>query len=219
MAPLTSAGTLAAALANPAATLAFIEEVEQTRQSGFGADALVYVLTTSPTTVGIKDQQVTDVTLPAIRTAIQQTHDEIFTSADPPLTILQRELAQVPPFSDPSLLATAISIVDDTFTGNLAARNAFITANFSSFVDPATAEAELAPLPGGLTHAQRQAAIAQRANELLTPLATYLTQTRVIAALAPDRRPPSRRHRATGRSPASPHQPRTRSSACLRVRT
>ena len=45
--PLTSAGTLAAALADPAATLAFIDEVEQTRQSGFSADALVYVLTTS----------------------------------------------------------------------------------------------------------------------------------------------------------------------------
>jgi hypothetical protein len=183
--PLTSAGTHAAALANPAATLAFIEEVEQTRRSGFGADALVYVLTTSPTTVGITDQQITDVVLPAIRTAIQQTHDEIFTSADPPVTILQRELAQVPPFSDPSLLATAISIVDDTFTGTLAARNAFIATNFSSFVDPATAEAELAPLPGGLTHAQRQAAITQRANELLASLATYLTQTRVVAALAP----------------------------------
>jgi Tc toxin complex TcA C-terminal TcB-binding domain/ABC toxin N-terminal region/Neuraminidase-like domain/Salmonella virulence plasmid 28.1kDa A protein len=183
--PLTSAGTLAAALADPAATLAFIDEVKQTRQSGFSADALVYVLTTSPTTVGITDEQITDVVLPAIRAAIQQTHDEIFTSADPPLTILQRELAQVSPFSDPSLLATAISIVDDTFTGNLAARNAFIAANFSSFVDPATAEAELGPLPGGLTHAQRQAAIAQRANELLAPLATYLTQTRVIAAVAP----------------------------------
>src|SRR5206468_3559507 len=38
--------------------------------------------------------------------------------------------------------------------------------------------------PGGLTRAQRQAAVAQRANELLAPLATYLTQTRVIAALA-----------------------------------
>jgi hypothetical protein len=183
--PLTSAGTLAAALANPAATLAFIDEVGQTRRSGFGADELVYVLTTSPTTVGITDQQITDVVLPAVRAAIQQTHDEIFTSVDPPLTILQRELGQVPPFSDPSLLATAISIVDDTFTGSLAARNAFIATNFSSFVNPATAEAELAPLPGGLTHAQRQAAIAQRANELLTPLATYLTQTRVIAALAP----------------------------------
>ncbi|HYX77339.1 MAG TPA: neuraminidase-like domain-containing protein, partial [Gaiellaceae bacterium] len=183
--PLTSAGTLAAAFANPAATLGFIDEVEQTRQSGFGGDALVYVLTTSPTTVGITDQQITDLVLPAIRAAIQQTHDEIFTSADPPLTILQRELAQVPPFSDPALLATAITIVDDTFTGSLAARNAFISTNLSSFVDPATAEAELAPLPGGLTHTQRQAAIAQRANELLAPLATYLTQTRVIAALAP----------------------------------
>jgi hypothetical protein len=183
--PLTSTGTLAAALANPAATLAFIEEVKQSRLSGFSADALVYVLTTATTTTGITDEQITDLVLPAVRAAIQQTHDEIFTSADPPLAILQRELAQVPPLTDPALLATAVSIVDDTFTGNVAARDAFIAANFGTFIDAVTAETELAPLPAGLTHAQRQAAVNQRAGELLTPLATYLTQKRVIAALAP----------------------------------
>jgi hypothetical protein len=182
--PLASAATLAGALASPAATLAFLTEVAQSRQSGFSADALVYVLTTSPTPVGITDQQISDVVLSAVRATIQKTHDEIFTSADPPLAILQRELAQVPPFSDPALLATAISIVNDTFTGTLAQRNAFIAANFSSFVDPVSAEGELAPL-GALTPAQRQAAVVQRANEMLAPLATFLTQTRVIAALAP----------------------------------
>jgi Tc toxin complex TcA C-terminal TcB-binding domain/Neuraminidase-like domain/Salmonella virulence plasmid 28.1kDa A protein len=182
--PLTAAANLAGALASPAATLAFLNEVAQTTQSGFSTDALVYVLTTSPTAVGITDDTITTVVLPAVRAAIQQTHDEMFTSADPPLTILQRELAQVPPFSDAALLAGAISIVNDTFTGNVAARNTFIAANLATFVDPATAEAELAPLAGGLTAAQRQAAVAQRANQLLAPLATYLTQTRVIAALA-----------------------------------
>ena len=49
---------------------------------------------------------------------------------------------------------------------------------------PPRRRGELAPLPGGLSQAQRQAAVAQRANELLAPLATFLTQTRVIAALA-----------------------------------
>jgi hypothetical protein len=183
--PLTSTGTLAAALASPAATQTFIEEVKRSRQSGFSADALVYVLTTATTTTGILDDQITDAVLPAVRAAIQQTHDEIFTSADPPLAILQRELAQVPPLTDPALLATAVSIVDDSFTDTLAARNAFIAANFGAFIDVTTAESDLAPLAGGLTSAQRQAAVDQRATELLTPLATFLTQTRVIAALAP----------------------------------
>ena len=182
--PLTNAATLAGALASPAATLAFLTEITQSRRSGFSADALVYVLTTSPTSAGITDQQISDVVLPAVRDAIQKTHDEILTSADPPLAILQRELAQVPPFSDPALLATAISIVDDTFTGTLAQRNAFIATNFASFVDPAIAQGELAPL-GAMPPSQRQAAVAQRATEILTPLATFLTQTRVIAALAP----------------------------------
>jgi Tc toxin complex TcA C-terminal TcB-binding domain/Neuraminidase-like domain/Salmonella virulence plasmid 28.1kDa A protein len=182
--PLTVAGDLAGALASPAATLDFLNELTQASRSGFSSDALVYVLTTSPTAVGITDTTITTTVLPAVRAAIQQTHDEVFTSADPPLTILQRELAQVPPFSDPALLATAISIVDDTFTGTLAARNAFLDANFASFVAPATAEAELAPLAAGLTADQRQAAVSQRATQLLTPLVTYLTQTRVTATLA-----------------------------------
>ncbi len=182
--PLTSAGTLAAALAHPAATYAFIEEMTSSRQSGFSTDALVYVLTRSATTVGITDDQITQVVLPAVRTAIQQTHDEMFTSADPPLTIVQRELAQVPPLADPALLATAISIVNDTFTGSLAERNAFIAANLASFIDVATAESDLAPLPGGLDAAARQAAVNLRASELLTALATWLTQKRVVAAIA-----------------------------------
>jgi hypothetical protein len=184
--PLTTAGSLASALASPAATLAFLEEVKSTRQSGFTADALVYVLTRSATTTGITDDQITQVVLPAVRSAIQQTHDEIFSSADPPLTILQREMAQVPPLNSPTLLATAISIVNDTFTGTLAARNAFIATNLASFMDVATAESDLAPLPGGLSAAARQAAVNLRAGELLTPLATFLTQKRVIAAVAPN---------------------------------
>jgi hypothetical protein len=136
--------------------------------------------------VGITDEQISGTVLPAVRAAIQQTHDEVFASADPPIAVLQRELAQLPQFADPAVLATAISIVDDTYAQPVAARNAFIAANFAVFMDPASAQAELAPLPAGLTHSQRQAAINQRASEVLGPLATYLTRTRVIAALAPN---------------------------------
>lgn len=184
--PVTTAGSLAGALAGPAATLAFIREVVHMGQSGFTTEALVYALTTGTTTVGITDEQISTVVLPAVRAAIQQTHDEVFNSADPPLAILQRELAQLPAFADPAVLATAISIVDDTYAQPIASRDAFIAADFGTFMDPATAQAELAPLPGGLTHAQRQAQISQRASEVLGPLATSLTQTRVIAALAPN---------------------------------
>ena len=184
--PVTTAGSLPAALTNPAATLAFIREVKAMGQSGFGAEALLYVLTHEPSTIGITDQQIAVTVLPAVRAAIQQTHDEVFGSASPPIAVLQTELAQLPAFADPSVLTIAISIVDDTYTQPIAARNAFIAANFGLFVDVATAQGELAPLPGGLSHAQRQAAINQRASEVLAPLATYLTRTRVIAAVAPN---------------------------------
>jgi Tc toxin complex TcA C-terminal TcB-binding domain/ABC toxin N-terminal region/Neuraminidase-like domain/Salmonella virulence plasmid 28.1kDa A protein len=182
--PLTTAGLLGAAFANPAATLAFIQQVKAIQQSGFTIDALIYVLTMQTSNTGITQEQITNSVLPAVRAAIQQTYNEIYGSADPPLTILQRELGQLPTFADPTVLATAISIVNDTYTDTLANRNTFIITYFGLFMDPATAQADLAPLPAGLTPAQRQAAIDQRAQDVLAPLATYLTQTRVIATLA-----------------------------------
>jgi Tc toxin complex TcA C-terminal TcB-binding domain/Neuraminidase-like domain/Salmonella virulence plasmid 28.1kDa A protein len=181
--PLTSAASLPAALADPAVALAFVEQLRAIRQSGFTVDALLYVLTTNPTATGITDDQITTV-LAAVRAAIQQTHDEIFNSADPPLTVLQRELAQLPNLADPAVLATAIAIVNDSYTDTLANRNAFIAANFGEFMDVPTAQAKLGPLPGALTPAQLQAAIDQRAQDVLAPLAVHLTTTRVIAAVA-----------------------------------
>ncbi len=181
--PRTDAGTLAAALAEPGTALEFVEQVRAIRQSGFTVDELVYVLSTEATPTGITDDQITSTVLPAIRTAIQQTYDEIFNSADPPLTVLQRELAQLPAFADPADLATMVSIVDDSYADTLARRNAFVAAHVVEFMDVATAQADLAPLPGGLTPAQVQAAIDQRAQQVLAPLAVFLTQTRVIAAV------------------------------------
>ena len=74
------------------------------------------------------------------------------------------------------MLATVISIVNDTYTDTLANRDTFIATYFGLFMDPTTAQADLAPLPAGLTSAQLQAAIDQRAHEVLAPLAIYLTQ-------------------------------------------
>jgi hypothetical protein len=186
VASLTAAGSIPAAFVTPATTLAFIRELKAVQQSEtrFTMDALIYVLTTQPTATGITQDQITRAVLPSVRAAIQQINDEINASADPPLTILQRELAKLPAFADPALLDTAISIVNDTYAGTIAARNTFIAGNFGSFMDPATAQANLAPLPGGLTPAQLQAAIDLRAQQVLAPLATYLTQTGVIAVLA-----------------------------------
>jgi Tc toxin complex TcA C-terminal TcB-binding domain/Neuraminidase-like domain/Salmonella virulence plasmid 28.1kDa A protein len=182
--PRTDAGSLAAALNDSDATLSFVGQVRAIRQSGFSVDEIVYVLSTEPATTGISDDQITQNVLPSIRSAMQQTHDEIFNSADPPLTVLQRELAQLPAFGDPEALATMVSIVNDTYADTPANRNAFIASHVGDFMDVPTAQADLAPLPGGLTPTQVQAAIDQRAQEVLAPLAVFLTQTRVIAALA-----------------------------------
>jgi len=182
--PFTTAQTLGAALSTPASALEFIEQLAAVRQSGFTIDTLTYVLSTQPTNAGITQDQITSTVLPAVRSAIQRTHDEVSGGADSPMVILARELPQIPAFADPAVLTRAVSVVDDTYAGSLLDRTSLITATFGTFMDPATAQSDLAPLPGGLTDAQRQSAVDTRARQVLSSLATFLTQTRVIAALA-----------------------------------
>jgi len=182
--PFTTAQTLGAALSTPASALEFIEQLAAVRQSGFTVDTLTYVLSTQPTNAGITQDQITSTVLPAVRSAIQRTHDEVSGGADSSMVILARELPQIPAFADPAVLTRAVSVVDDTYAGSLLDRTSLITATFGTFMDPATAQSDLAPLPGGLTDAQRQSAVDTRARQVLSSLATFLTQTRVIAALA-----------------------------------
>ena len=155
-------------------------------QSGFGAEALLYVLTTRPSTVGITDQQIAGRCCRQSGPRSSRPTTRFSEAPSPPIAVLQRELAQVPAFADPSRAHDRDLDRRRHLHQPVAARNAFIAANFGLFMDVATAQGELAPLPAGLSHAQRQAAVNQRASEVLAPLATYLTRTRVIAAVAPN---------------------------------
>ena len=94
----------------------------------------------APTTAGITDQRIRR------RPAGGPGRDP----ADPRRDLHQRRPAPDDPAAGAGAGAAVLrpcaarhgdSIVDDTFTGNLAGRNTFIAANFGSFVDPATAEA------------------------------------------------------------------------------
>ena len=182
--PFTTAHTLMGALSTPASALELIAQLTAIRQSGFTIDMLTYVLSARPTNAGITHEHITTIVLPAVRSAIQRTHDEVSGGSEGPVVILARELSQIPALADPGALTRAVSVVEDTYAGSLPDRNTLIAATFGTFMDPATAEFDLAPLPGGLTDAQRQSAVDARSGQVLSSLATFLTQTRVIAALA-----------------------------------
>ena len=177
-------GTLTAVFADPAATLAFTERVRALGRAGLGTPVLRYVLTRGGS-AGRTEAQLA-AAIGSVRAALQQVHDDIQNSSDPASAILQRQLATLPQFRDAATLATAMSIVDGSFAGSAGDRNAFIAANFASFMDVAAAQAALAlPLvtpaaPSG----PREAEIATRAGAILQPLERWLTETRAVAAAA-----------------------------------
>ena len=184
--PLTGVFTSAAT------TLAFVQRATDVAHAGFSVDQLSYVLTVTPAKSGITDAQVKSVIADVVA-AMQKVHQAVYGPGDPPLAALAREFAQLPPPADPSqpnltdpgVAKTALSIVDGSFTGGDPARTNFINTQFSLFMTTAElagAIATLTPLPKAATGD----ALDGRANLVLTPLARYLTQTKVIAVVGAD---------------------------------
>ena len=182
--------TLAQVFASPAETLAFIQSAKAIQKSGFTIPQLTYVLSTSATPAGLTEVQITTA-LTSVQTAIQAVHGAIFSSTNPPVTVkppvtvLQTELAQLPAFSDATLLADTIAIVEGTFSGTPAQAAAVGTA-VATFMTPAAAAAALY-LPLHAAANDPVATLAEagtRAMAILVPLAVSLTQTQVIASVA-----------------------------------
>ena len=176
---------IANAFASPSETANFIKRSSDVADAGMRIAALRYVLTNTLTPPARSQEQLTE-TISSVRTALQQIEDDILNSSETSIVILQRQLAALPSLRDAQTLATAISIVDGSFAGSTSDRNAFIATHFGLFMDVSSAQTSLTlPLttpasPPG----PREAEIAARANALLTPLTSWLTQSRVISAIA-----------------------------------
>jgi len=188
----------AGVFATPATALAFAQRARTIARSGFSVDQLTYLLTASPAKSGITDTQVATV-MGDVRAAIQKVNDSIFASSDPPFTVLGRQLAQLPPssdpanpsLSDPAQLAEALSIVDGSFTGGDPARTTFISAQFGPFMTAAELAGAVAgltpnPIPPPGTPISVRAQLDPRATLVLLPLARFLTRAQVVAAVAGD---------------------------------
>lgn len=178
-------GTLSAAFTAPAATLALVQRAADLAAAGADLPNLRHLLTRAPSTAARTQEQLAEVLVNA-RRALQQINDDVHTTDDAPLAILQRQLGALPSLRAPSTLATAVSIVDGRFAGSAADRNAFIATHLGAFMSVAAAQAALTlPLTTPATPvAARESEIAARANALLTPLVLWLAEARVVSAVA-----------------------------------
>ena len=178
-------GTLATAFASPAATLSVFERVAEVARTGINLNALRHVLTRMPTTAARTQAQLAEI-LTTARRGLQQIDDDVRNVDESPLAILQRQLASLPSLRQSATLTTAVSIVDGSFAGTAGDRTAFIATHFGVFMEIPAAQTALGlPLATPPTPAAaREGEISARANALLTPLVAWLTQARVIAAVA-----------------------------------
>ncbi len=178
-------GVFADAFTSITATSNFVKRAGDLAQSGMQVTELQYVLTQTLTSAARSEAQLAEI-IQSVRTTLQQVEDDIFNSSDSPLALLQRQLASLPSLRDGQTLAMAMAIVDGSFTGSSSDRNAFIATHFGIFMGVASAQAALTlplsspPTPPG----PREAETAARATALLTPLTSWLTQTRVVSAIA-----------------------------------
>lgn len=178
-------GDFGDAFDSPAASLAFAGRAREIARAGLDLPTLRHALTRGATGAGRSEEQLAD-SITAVRQALQQVNDDVMNSGDPVVAILERQLATLPSLRAGTLLATAMAIVDGSFSGSAGDRNAFIATHFSAFMDVAAAQAALVlPLATPATpEGPREAEIAARAQALLAPLVAWLTETRVITAVA-----------------------------------
>jgi hypothetical protein len=177
-------GDLTQAFNSPEATLAFIRRTKEIQRAGLSISGLRYVLTRTTTSVARTERQLAEI-LHRIRSVLQQVHDDMQTG-EPALAVLERHLATLPWLRSGELLATAIAIVDVSYAGDEADRNAFIAEYFAAFIDVTVAQMLLATPPNWATmsESERDAEIDSRASQIMQALEEWLTREQVSAAVS-----------------------------------
>lgn len=178
-------GTYADAFTGPDATRTFANRATAVSRSGMDVPRLHYVLSNTLTSAARSEETLSE-GLASLRMAIQRISDDAIGAADDPLATLASQLASLPSLADVETLETAVSIVDGSFDGSDAERNAFIATHFSVFIDTAAAQTLLSlPLTTPATPAgPREDEIEARANGLLTPLIQWQTESSAISTVA-----------------------------------
>lgn len=162
---------------SPAATLDFLDAARQVSASGFTVAALDYVLAdrVAPGSGVALDDRAIVGALAALRDALKVIADAVKKAAEETDDAYVRaKLGLLPPLAADASQAEALAIVDGTWEGTTAAREARIDAWFAGVLDTTEAKTKLAAITPGLSPAQRQAAVDARFAYVQQGLEGYL---------------------------------------------
>lgn len=166
--------------ASPADTLKFVELVEEVTTSNFSVLELDYLLAhrfTPNSGVALEDKKIITV-IQAVRQGLQMIDDDTrLKTEETKEAYVKSKLGRLPSLKKDADQLIAISIIDGTYKGTPAARNALIDAFFAGVLDLTAAHTNLAEIPGGLSPADRQAQVDARFNFVQPLLQTFLLQT------------------------------------------
>jgi len=166
--------------ADPAATHRFIELAQQVAASNFSVLELDYVLAhrfTARSGVALEDKMIVSI-IQAIRDGLQKISDDIrLKTEETSQAYVKSKLGLLPTLGKDADQVIARSIIDGTWQGTSADRNALIDAFFTNVLDLIVAKVNLAAIPGGLSPAAQQDEFDKRFNYVQPALEAFLLQT------------------------------------------
>ena len=172
--------------ANPGAARKYVELSEQIAATDFSILELDYLLAhqfTPNSGVALEDKTIVTV-LQSIREGFQTISDDLSLKTEETTeAYVKSKLGLLPKLSKDGDQVIALSIIEGSWEGIVADRNALIDALFADVLDVAVAKANLAALPGGLSPADRQASVDGRFDYVQPALAHFLVRTQKEAFL------------------------------------
>ena len=168
------------AFADPAATKEFLDAATLVAESGFSVRELDYLLSDAPKGapgIALEDKAIRTL-LEDLRAALQKVSDDALPKADETdEAYVRAKLGRLEGLSKDADQATALAIIDGTWSRTAAERDAFIDAHFASFVDAATAKVQLGDIAAGLTPDALQTEVDERFAFVQPAIRDWLLRT------------------------------------------
>ncbi|MBW8876246.1 MAG: peptidoglycan-binding protein [Acidobacteria bacterium] len=166
--------------ANPDATRKLVELARQVAASDFSVLELDYLLAhrfTPSSGVALEDKTIVTV-LQALREGLQKIGDDLrLKTEETKAAYVKSKLGLLPALKKDADQVIALSLVDGTWQGTAANRNALIDTFFAGVLDLAVAKVNLAAIPGGLSPADHQVEVDKRFDYVQPALEAFLLQT------------------------------------------
>lgn len=166
--------------ASSAATLQFIKLVDLIASSRFSVLELDYLLAhrVTPTSGVALEEKVIIALLQTLRLGLQAIDDDVrLPAGESAAAYVTRKLGALPALTADADQQIALSIIDGSWQGTQTGRDARIDTFFAGVLDLTVAKTRLTAIAGGLSPADRQAAVDARFAYVQPALESYLRTT------------------------------------------